>query len=312
MEEGVAGQESCSRDPRMHPDPQCGKLRKMRRHRRKGLTLVLALSMWASASQSAPIEVETYRASEVSARLNAYLLMGERDALLIDATMTLLDAEQVAEMIDHSGRRLRTIFITNSQPDKYLGLARLREKYPEARVVATPEVAAEIAERGPKYLERLRARWGDRIASTLVVPEPLDSENLELEGETIRVLKFTGGECPNAAALYVPSLQALFPGAIVFEGSHLFLREHDIPGWRRNLSLIRDHGGIERIYPGHGATTDIRVLDDMNQYLDAFEAAVALGTPEAAADAMRERYPDYALERLLREYSVPAYLPRKD
>jgi hypothetical protein len=85
----------------------------MRRHRRKALAFVLALSMWASASQSAPIEVETYRASEVSARLNAYLLMGERDALLIDATMTRLDAEQVAEMIDHSGRRLRTIFITN-------------------------------------------------------------------------------------------------------------------------------------------------------------------------------------------------------
>ena len=305
-------QENESRDLRMRPDQRCGKLWNMRSRRRKAFILVMTLSMWVSASQSAVIEVEIYRASEVSARLNVYLLMGERDALLIDATMTLLDADRVTEMIDHSGRRLRTIFITNSQPDKYLGLARLREKYPEARVVATPEVAAEIAERGPKYLERLRARWGDRIASTLVVPEPLDTENLELEGKTIRVLKFTGGECPNAAALYVPSLQALFPGAIVFEGSHLFLGEHDIPGWRRNLALIRDHGGIQRIYPGHGATTDLRVLDDMNQYLNDFEAAVVPGEPEAAVDAMRQRYPDYGLERLLREYSVPAYLPRGD
>jgi glyoxylase-like metal-dependent hydrolase (beta-lactamase superfamily II) len=276
------------------------------------LALALVLSASASGSRSAPLAVETYRASEISAHVNAHLVVGERDALLVDATMTLADAEQVAKRVDRSGRRLRLIFITNSQPDKYLGLERLTERFPEARVVSTPEVVAEIGERGPKYLERLRARWGDRIATRLVIPQPLDAEELELEGQTIHVSRFTGGECPNAAALYVPSMAALFPGAIVFEGSHLFLREHDIPGWRRHLAWIRDHGGIERIYPGHGATTDLRVLDAMNQYLDDFEAAVALGDPDAAVAAMRERYPGYALERLLREYSVPAYLPPRD
>jgi glyoxylase-like metal-dependent hydrolase (beta-lactamase superfamily II) len=281
--------------------------------RRIGRQLIaLVPALWACASGSDPLEVETFRASEVSARLNAHLLLGAREALLVDATMTIADADEVAQLIDRSGRRLRTIFVTNSQPDKYLGLARLLARFPDARAVSTPEVAAEIAERGPAYLERLRARWGDRIASTLVVPEALDADELEIEGRAVRVLRFTGGECPNAAALYVPSLEALFPGAIVFEGSHLFLRERDIPGWRRNLERIRSHGGIQRIHPGHGAATDLRVLDAMHRYLDDFEAAVALGDPEAAIDAMTRRYPGYALERLLREYSVPAYLPRRD
>jgi glyoxylase-like metal-dependent hydrolase (beta-lactamase superfamily II) len=267
----------------------------MARFLRLAFALALALLPSTSASRSAPLEVETYRASEISAHVNAHLLVGERDALLVDATMTLADAEEVAKRVDRSGRRLRTIFITNSQPDKYLGLAHLTKRFPEARVVSTPEVVAEIGERGPKYLERLRARWGDQIATRLVIPRPLDAGELELEGRTIRVYRVTGGECPNSAALYVPSLAAL-----------------DIPGWRRHLAWIRDHGGIERIYPGHGATTDLRVLDAMNQYLDDFEAAVALGDPDAAVAAMRERYPGYALERLLREYSVPAYLPRRD
>jgi len=147
-----------------------------------------------------PLEVVTYHASEVSARVYARLSMGERDALLVDATMTLSDAEEVAGIIDRSGRRLRKIFITHSEPDKYLGLARLAERFPEARVVATPAVVADIVERGPGYLERLRARWGDRIASTLVIPEPFGAEEFEREGEPVPVLRFTGGESGNAAA----------------------------------------------------------------------------------------------------------------
>ncbi len=278
-------------------------------HRQSALALVSSVLALAFVACSHDLEVETYRASEISAHVNAHLVLGEVDALLIDATMTLADAGEVADRIDRSGRRLQTIFITNSQPDKYLGLALLTERFPEARVLSTPEVAAEIAERGPKYLERLRARWGDRIATRLVVPQPLDAEAFEIEGREVRVYRFTGGECPNAAALYLPSLAALFPGAIVFEGSHLFLRERDIQGWRENLAWIQNHGGIDRIYPGHGAMTDLSAIDSMNRYLNDFEAAVALGDPSAAIDAMRDRYPDYALERLLRDYSVPAYLP---
>lgn len=257
----------------------------------------------------APLTIETYTASEVSARVNAHLIVGESEAMLVDATMTLDDAESVLEMVERSGRRLRTIFITNSQPDKYLGLAVLTERFPEARVLATSQVVSDIRARGPGYLRRLRARWGERIASSLIVPEPIRGNALEIDGLTVEIHRFTGGACPNQAALYLPAIRTLLPGAIVVEGSHLFLRERDIRSWRGHLEWIRMHGGIDRIHPGYGAASDLSVLDDMLRYLLDFEAAVALGEPEAAVAAMLDRYPDYALERLLREYSVPAYLP---
>jgi glyoxylase-like metal-dependent hydrolase (beta-lactamase superfamily II) len=261
-------------------------------------------------SATPPLHVEIYRSSPTSARLNTYLVYGERDLLLVDASMTRADAEAVGERIDATGRTLRTIFITNSQPDKHLGLAILTERFPEAHGVSTPEVIEDMRERGPGYVKRLRARYGDRVSDRLVLPEPIEDDALVLEGREIRVFRFEGGECPHAAALYVPSLRALFPGAIVFQDSHLFLRERDIPGWRRHLAWIREHGGIERIYPGHGLPTDPGVVDEMERYLDDFEAAVALGEFDAALAFLRARYPDYDLERLLREYSLPAYLPR--
>jgi hypothetical protein len=102
-------------------------------------------------------------------------------------------------------------------------------------------------------------------ATRLVIPETLDDESLELEGKRIRIDRFRGGECPNSAIRYIPSLRALFSG----------------------------------------------VLDAMEGCLDDFEAAVAVGEAEAAIGAMITRYPSYDLERWLREYSVPTYLPGK-
>ncbi len=277
-------------------------------------SLALLAATWlllggSGATAEPTLSIRTYASSETSAHLNAHLLLGEREALLVDASMTRADAEKVAELVARSGRRLRAIFVTNSQPDKYLGLPVLTARFPEARVVSTPEVVADIAARGPRYLARLRERYGeDVIAATLVLPEPLSEDALEIEGHTLRIERFVGGECPHAAALYVPSLRALLPGAIVFEGSHLFLRERDIPGWRAQLAALRARDDIDRIHPGHGRASGPEVLDAMARYLDDFEKAVALGEPDAAYAYMLERYPDYRLERLLREYSLPAYL----
>ena len=253
-----------------------------------------------AASPGPALRIETY---------TAHLILGRREAVLVDATMTRWDATAVGDLVERSGRELRAIFITNSQPDKYLGLAVLSERFPEARVISTPEVVADIAARGPRYLERLLARYGSEvIAEPLVVPEPFEGDALELEGERLLIERYRGGECPNAAALYVPSLRALFPGAIVFEGSHLFLRERDIPGWRAQLAALRARDDIERIHPGHGEPSGPEVFEAMERYLDDFERAVALGDFDAAHADLVARYPHYRLERLLREYSLPAYL----
>jgi len=283
----------------------------------KRLLLALAASGWLACASPAPdpdlvLEVATYRASETSAHLNAHLITGRRDALLVDATMTVSDATTLADWIAQTGLRLRTIFITNSQPDKYLGLPVLVARFPEAKVVATPEVVADIEARGPGYLERLRERYGDEIPDRLVVPTPLEGDVLKLERVPLEIHRFEGGECPHAAALYVPRMRAFFAGALVFEGAHLFLANHDIPGWRAHLDWIRSHGGIDVIYPAHGEATDLAVLDAMSRYLDDFEMAIAWGDADTAVARMIGIYPEYDLTRLLREYSVPAYLPRPE
>ena len=47
---------------------------------------------------------------------------------------------QLADWIAASERRLSTIYITHGHPDHFFGLKLLRDRFPEARALATPQV----------------------------------------------------------------------------------------------------------------------------------------------------------------------------
>ena len=120
--------------------------------------------------------------------------------------MTRADAQQVAEMVARSGRRLRTIFISNSRPDKYLGLPVLTARFPEARVVSTAEVVADIEARGPRDLERLRTRYD---AGTLCrLPARASAPGVQSAGVSGLRCEAVDGDCgPSSRSPRTPILR---------------------------------------------------------------------------------------------------------
>ena len=68
------------------------------------------------------------------------LVCGERDALLVDTFLSDEQTAQLADWIAASERRLSTIYITHGHPDHFFGLKLLRDRFPEARALATPQV----------------------------------------------------------------------------------------------------------------------------------------------------------------------------
>ena len=65
------------------------------------------------------------------------LIFGARDAVLVDALMTVPEATALADWIGLHERRLTTIYITHGHSDHYLGLPVLLDRFPDARAVAT-------------------------------------------------------------------------------------------------------------------------------------------------------------------------------
>src|ERR1700694_2449545 len=73
---------------------------------------------------------------------SATLIYGDHDAILVDTLATYDQVDALADWIDTKGRRLSRIYITHGHGDHWLGLARLIQRFPGARGLATAEVLA--------------------------------------------------------------------------------------------------------------------------------------------------------------------------
>jgi len=70
----------------------------------------------------------------------ATLIYGERDAVLIDPLMTAAEGEDLAGWIAASGKNLTTVFVTHGHGDHFFGATPVLERFPDAKMVATPAV----------------------------------------------------------------------------------------------------------------------------------------------------------------------------
>src|ERR1700677_3972978 len=68
----------------------------------------------------------------------ATLLYGVRDAVLVDAFMTVKQSTGLADWVASQDNNLTTIYIAHGHGDHWFGVGTLLERFPNARVVATP------------------------------------------------------------------------------------------------------------------------------------------------------------------------------
>src|SRR5580658_1180777 len=101
------------------------------------------------------------------------LIFGARDAVLVDALMTVPEATALADWIALHQRQLTTIYITHGHADHFLGLPVLLNRFPGARAVATAGTVQQMREQTtPQVLDnRTRARFPGQIADTISLAE---------------------------------------------------------------------------------------------------------------------------------------------
>src|ERR1700692_4714538 len=71
---------------------------------------------------------------------SATLIFGERDAVLVDAFLTVEQAAALVEWVAASGKNLTTIYVTHGHGDNFFGVGTLLNRFSKARAVATPAV----------------------------------------------------------------------------------------------------------------------------------------------------------------------------
>ena len=152
-------------------------------------------------------------------------------------------ARPLAEAIKATGKKLTTIYISQSDPDYYFSLKPIKDAFPDARVIAASETVAAIK----GSVEKKLAVWGPQLKENgpqtladVVIPEAFDGKTLTVDGETIEIVDAEG--LANRRYLFVPSLNAVFGGVMIFSGVHVWTADtptkEQRAAWIANLEKI--------------------------------------------------------------------------
>jgi glyoxylase-like metal-dependent hydrolase (beta-lactamase superfamily II) len=231
------------------------------------------------------------------------LVSGATEAVLIDGGFTLPDGKAVAEAIKATGKKLTTIYVSQSDPDYYFSLGPIKAAFPDARVIAAPAAVTAIKE----SVEKKLAVWGPQLKENgpqaladVVVPEVFEGKTLTVDGESIEIVDAEG--LPNRRYLFVPSLNAVFGGVMIFSGVHVWTADTNSTelraAWIASLEKLAARKPAI-VVAGHMVTeapTDLSGVEHTIAYLKAFEEELAKAKGSAALKAaMEARFPNLGM-----------------
>ena len=155
------------------------------------------------------------------------LIYGKRDAVLVDAFMTVKQADALVDWVAASGKNLTTIYITHGHGDHWFGIGALLERFPNARAVATPDVVRVMRQQAsPEFLERFwKAGFPGQIPDRLVIAEELKGNVIDLEGHDLVAVELGHTDTDHTTCLNVPSVGLVVAGDAAYNDVHLYLVE---------------------------------------------------------------------------------------
>ena len=246
--------------------------------------------------------------SERAFHVVATIIAGPTESVLWDAHYKLSDARRLAERIAATETHLTAIVLSHADHDHHFGAPAVLERFPDTPVYMTRTGLEDFAGRASKDLAAEQEHGDPEVPDRLVEPRLLPADKLLVDGHEIEIVSDLTGDvrAPASAAAWIPSLQMVLAGDLVFNGIHPWLGDADYTSRERWKASLRQLARMspQRVVAGH--KRDIEAPDSPDQidfmigYLDDYDELMrAAETPEALGAAMLERYPDLSLPILM-------------
>ncbi len=232
--------------------------------------------------------------------ISSTLIYGKRDAVLVDAFITVEQTRALVDWVAASGKNLTTIYATHGHGDHFFGIGALLDRFPNARAVATPDVVKVMRQQASP--QSLASFWNPffpgQISDHLVIAEELTENVMDLEGHDLVVVPLGHTDTDYTTCLHVPSIGLVVAGDAAYNGVHLYLAESN-PQTRREWIAALDT--IEALKPraviaGHkrpGNDDSHKIVEQTRQYIRDFDrVAGTTTTARELYDKMLELYPD--------------------
>ena len=229
----------------------------------------------------------------------ATLVSGATEAVLIDALYLKDDVRELGDVIERTGKKLTTIYITHDHADHYLGFGPLLERFPEAKAVALPHVVESITQNMQLQIEQWRMLFGDTCIMAGPVPEPLEGDTLYVDGSPLHIIEVKQADIHPTSIVHIPEIDVVVAGDSIYNEIHPMLGLSTPDEWQDWLETIDT---VEKLRPrmivsGHRRPDgDDYAVETMiaqtRAYIQDFAAAskVAKDAAELVA-TMVEKYP---------------------
>ena len=265
------------------------------------LTLGVVAGEVAAQSSSPALSLQVYNADAGSFHANAVLLSGKTDAILIDAGFTRADAFRIAAMVLDSRKTLKTIYISQADPDFYFGAGVLKTLFPDAKLIASAPTVKKIQATLPTKLQVWGPRLGVNAPADVPLPEVMTANTMMLEGQALEV-RGLDDSLPHRSYVWIPSLQTIVGGVNVFGGLHVWTADtqtaQERAEWNRKLGSMAALQPA-MVVPGHmlpGQKQDASQIAYTQSYLTRFESELAKAPNSASLiEAMKSAYPTAGL-----------------
>ena len=232
--------------------------------------------------------------------MTSTLIYAKRDAVLVDAFMTIKQADALADWVRASGKNLTTIYITHGHGDHWFGIGTILEHFPNARAVATPDVVKVMRQHAsPEVLEKVwKAAFPGQISERLVIADELKGNVIELEGHELVAVELGHTDTDHTTCLNVPSIGLVVAGDAAYNDVHLYLVESNP---KTRLEWISALDKIESLNP-HAVIAshkrpdredNPRIIEETRKYIRDFDRLAEMTTTaQELYDKMLELHPN--------------------
>ena len=227
------------------------------------------------------------------------LIYGQRDAVLVDAFMTVEQANALADWVASKNKNLTTIYITHGHGDHWFGVGTILKRFPNARVVATPSTIQVMqGNASPQGLAQWGAGFPGQIPDNLVVAQPLKGNVIELEGRELVAVELGHTDTDATTCLHVPSIGLVVAGDAAYNDVHLYLVEstgQQRQEWLAALDKIESLNPRAVVASHKRPENDDspRIIEETRKYIRDFERLKkTTSSPQELYDGMLKLYPN--------------------
>ncbi len=262
--------------------------------------------IYNSPDSTSPLKLILFVSQPQEINVTSPIVIGDKEAIVFEPQSTRSSANRLADVIEETGRELKYIYLGHAHMDHSQGASVLKQRFPNAKLIAEPKVAALQKLRIDNDDQMAFNRYGENAAIPSVPFEEYDNDKIFIEGHEIQLWHNQygdvgiGHENEPHTVVYIPDLKALFPSDICYYGGHMMMggsTKESRSEWKKQIRGYMEMD-LEVVIPGHVPRTWTPhmtaqgVLEHSLEYIESYENALESSTSsDEVVDKMLKRYP---------------------